>query len=210
MRSSRSTARFQTWAAVLCLFGCQSDPVVPFSDFDAARTSPAMSRFLGGYPSECISGRPGIELCQWTLDHKHQAWDTLARSVPTHRRLNVVCALPTDGTPRSDGSCRVHPLESRPFGSDDDAELAIQHDAQEQLVAADDLVGVSQLVGALPDQCRALGKSRVCTWQVTNRHAGYALLAAAAGASGPVRLECRIPGDTQPDARAECVAAAVP
>lgn len=187
--------------------GCRP-PSGDLAGFTTARTGSELSRFLGGYPSRCIPAEPGFELCEWQLGDQHEAWKPLARSVPTRRRLNVICRLPLDGSDRTASSCGVHPRESQHFDPDDP--ISPSRAAQARLDGAPDLATLAHLVGALPTRCRMVLGGRVCSWQVSNRDAGHALVAAAADTRGPVQLECRFAEDVGAKAArsSRCIASA--
>jgi hypothetical protein len=196
----------ETWIAALAigLAGCASAPVLSISEFENARTKGELTRFMGTYAGRCLPTRPGFQLCKWEVGDRYQSWETLARAIGTSRRVTVICELPSDGGPRGPDSCGIYARESHDYSGGREQALRALEEART-------LAALSSLVGDLPHSCREeVPGTRTCIWRVSNREAGYGLLAAAADANGQLRLVCEIPVDGGPRAAGSCRAAPIP
>lgn len=142
---------------------------------------------LGAVPTHCIPSSSTTELCQWHLGNATAAWESLAEAIDTSDRVNLICALPLDASPRAPGSCELYPCRTnRAYWKSGDAptrssgrgkgsaaarapgrepdvaagavsEEGLRLRAQRELDAAPDLEALSRLVGSLPEDCYAAG-----------------------------------------------------
>ena len=102
-----------------CLFvGCRAGaPATPALNesgtglLDAARTRAELTTHLGSTP-RCLAVAPGREACEWRLSKHDIYYRQLARSMDVRDRIGVICELPVDGGPRSEGSCTLHQRRS--------------------------------------------------------------------------------------------------
>jgi len=77
-----------------------------------------------------------------------------------------------------------------------EAKAKAKSQGEAALAAARTLLDLTRLVGVVPDACEALTpESRVCSWEITNRMPGYALLAPIVDTSHRVYLICELPAD---------------
>jgi hypothetical protein len=188
------------------------------------RTRGELAAFLGAPALRCIASSPGLELCAWQLGDRDRAWKTLARSIDTRARVNVLCEIPADGSARAPDSCSVHPRESdhSPWALPNlhpsrrgDASVADRRAARERVARraqatldeARTLLEISVLIGEAPDQCQSTQPGiRTCLWRATSRTQGHGMLAATIEAPRrkKVRLECRLPVDGTPREPGSC------
>ena len=191
---------------------------------DAQRTRAELDVLFGRPPASCVAVGAGLSLCQWWLGDRDPAWASLARSIDTSARVNVLCVVPDDGGARAPGSCTVHPRRSQRQGWEvpnlhpprrGDPPLEDRRAARErlalraeaELAQAETLLELSRLVGAAPDQCLSPQPAiRSCVWHATSRTEGHGMLAAriAAPKRKKVRLECRLPADGAPRSAESC------
>ena len=77
--------------------------------------------------------------------------------------------------------------------------------AELALAKADTLLGLTRLVGIVPDRCLELDpETRVCSWEITNKMPGYRALAAIAGTTKRVFLVCELPFDNSERPKNSC------
>jgi len=190
----------------------------------AQRTRAGLEAFLGAPAAHCVTDAGGLELCEWALGNRDAAWKTLARSIDTDSRINVLCELPPDRAARARGSCSVHARRSdqhdwtipnlRPT-KNSGGSVSERRAARERLIQranaalaqARTLLELSRLVGAAPDECVTSQPGvRSCLWRATSRTQGHGLLAATIQAPSrkKLRLECRLPADGGPRETGSC------
>jgi hypothetical protein len=212
-------------AHAVALGGAATDARARGADALAAQATRAeLDAFLGQPPALCVASDAGLELCEWRLSSRDPAWTSLAASIGTDSRVNVLCEIPGGGAARAPGSCSVHPRRSARRGWEipnlvvrkgSNQSRADRRAARERLVRraeamlaeAETLVELSRLVGAAPDQCRGLESgTRSCLWRATSRTEGHGMLAASilAPQRKKVRLECRLPAGGAPRGAGSC------
>jgi hypothetical protein len=171
---------------------------------DELGTKAAIAEFAGAEADRCVFSAPGLELCTWLVDEGDPAWDALADASGTGGDLNLVCELPLDGSPRTDGSCRAHARSAQAAGGGPlppvgaPGSLESRRDAERKLGEALSVRDISHLVGDAPERCRTGPEVQTCEWSAAEGAAGYALLAALvddAGSGSAVRLRCVLPLD---------------
>jgi hypothetical protein len=191
-----------------------------------ARTHAAIDDFVGHPPERCVRATERDEICAWLVTGRSPAWRPLAETIPTSDRLNLLCVVPTDGSPRAAASCSVHPRRSdrqrwSPSkqagaghkGKDRGPNRAQVRDelaqkAQGEIDDARTLADLSRLMGAAPDECLAAGDVQTCVWRATSQTFGHGLVAASIKASmrKKVRLTCVVPLDGGPRGANSCTA----
>jgi hypothetical protein len=184
----------------------------------------ALSEFTGTPVTRCLPSSYDAMLCEWQLGNRHAGWDPLARVLDSGDRVSLICELPNDGSVRAYDSCTAQPMRSNrnrwPRISSRRREsprerkarrVALRErnrsSAQRQIDSALTLVGLSRLIGALPNECVSeMAGTQVCLWRGTARTPGHGTLAAAIGASmhKKVRMRCTLPTDGGPRGRASC------
>jgi hypothetical protein len=193
--------------AVLITAACETPPPggPTVADIQGAKTKGEMLRLTTLEPARCSWSRPGFELCVWQFGDRQSAWYALAASIATHYRVNLLCELPTDGTPR-DRDCLVLRAASPPTTSSSKHRLRISaSEAQSRLDAATTVWQVSQLVGDAPLRCSALDPStQFCIWQANTRTEGFAVLVKLLDSRARVRLSCSFPADGSPRTAGTC------
>lgn len=178
------------------------------------KTQAELTEFMGDHPPRCLSLSPREKLCEWQSVKSEAGHRVLADSLGTPDRVQLICALPVDGSDRSANSCSGHPRRSTrslwtvrenagPRGEHRPTkkQFRARREQYRQLAAATleqarTLVSLSRLVGELPEHCRALGeKTRLCVWNTDARTNGHGLLMSAAGATLQERvvLTCELP-----------------
>ena len=204
---------------LLLALGCASGGALTETHtpaLDQYQTRTELDNFLGTRQTKCVHSRPGYELCGWILGNRSEAWEPIAESVDTRRKVNVVCELPTENGRRSPGSCSVYPRIFLPF------ELAVQRapvdvaasqsaaaseyeQAHYALETARDIVQLSRLAGVHPRECHRRSEThQLCRWRLSNQPAGHRLLAAASDLDGRLQLECLLPYSGAPRSRDSC------
>jgi len=215
----------RSWALAVMLLSAPTDAWTQEIDVLAGqRTRAELVVFLGQAELRCVASSPGLELCEWPLGSRDPAWETLARSIDTGSRLNVLCELPADGSARAPGSCSLHPRRSdahpwrlpnlvpTKYSGKTRADLRADRErlvrrAEATLAQARTLLEISRLLGAAPDQCVAAQPGvRTCLWRATSRTQGHGMLAASIEAPQrkKLRLECLLPSDGTPREPGSC------
>ena len=195
------------WIVSCCLFAvavaCQSQP----PKFQAANASvevnavlaPAQGRdgitgFVGAPPSVCLATSPWAELCEWKMGRREPGYTAIARAIRSDDYINLLCELPTDGSPRASDACSAYPQRSnrmswslparsgrkgsRPVESREVLRSRYQSEADEAIAGAVTLVDLSRLMGAAPSECTAVSAgTRFCLWRTTSRTFGHGTLA---------------------------------
>ena len=172
---------------------------------DESTTKVELAAFAGDEPLRCVFSAPGLELCAWQIRSGDDAWTALAADAEAAGDLNLLCELPLDGSPRAEGSCRVH---SRSVHATSDAEglppvgaagsLENRREAERRLGEALTVLALSHLVGDAPERCKTGASVQTCEWSLAEGAAGYGLLASLvddAGSGSTVRLRCVLPLD---------------
>ena len=173
-----------------------------------ASTSEEISDLLGKGSDGCVGIPAARELCSWSLGRHDSTWARLASSVPTRDRINLLCELPGDGSDRSERSCTAHPKRSNrdrwkintgKKGVASRAKVRKKHTALAvaQIESATNVIELSRLVGARPDECHGSGASMTCVWRASKFTYGHGTLAASIRAPlrKKVRMICRVPSD---------------
>jgi hypothetical protein len=191
-----------------------------------ARTRAAIDDFVGHGPARCISVTRRDEICTWMLAGQSTAWRPLADTIPSSDRLNLLCVVPADGSPRAAASCSVHPRRSDRQRWGPPKQGAAGHKgrrrvperaqvrddlarkAQAEIDAARTLADLSRLMGDAPDECVAAGADQTCLWRTTRYTFGHGMVAASIQApmSKKVRLTCVVPVDEGPRDANSCSA----
>lgn len=192
-----------------------------------ASTMADLDRMAGIPFIRCIVNSETTRLCEWQMGNRESGWKALADAIRTSDRITLVCELPIDDGPRVDDSCTAYPQRSnraqftqRPPGPGGRRKGASssrsalsgkenQQIARSWLADASNLLEMSRLMGAIPNQCQAQGnREQVCTWRATSRMVGHGTVAASIGAdsSKKVRLRCRFRLDGRPRALDACEA----
>jgi len=180
-----------------------------------AVTDGEITRLVGSYPALCVESRPGMQLCEWRLGKNESGWGALAAAVHTDDRINLLCEVPLDGSPREPGSCWVFPRRSdrtlfqmpKSLGRKPAAIAKYRPEAQRTLDSARTLVELSRVVGAAPVECRPLrDERRLCLWKATSQTYGHGTLCMSAGISTTlkVRMQCELPADGSERALETC------
>lgn len=207
--------------------GCRSAPPgTPSMQVlhDAERKGDVM-RFAGGAPDRCSWSAPGEEVCTWRLSNRHRAWWAIAPTLPTDYQVNLVCAFPTDGSPRDPDACVGYPRKFMPFGSlppvstrggarkgagvsptDRVAhEKSHRAEARDRLAQAGTVWEMTSLVGNGPEHCGLVDeRNQYCTWRLGRRSLGYEVFALLADTDGWVELDCTFPRDGSPRGPGSC------
>ena len=91
-------------------------PELPPSEWqtnvNAARNLEELSRLLGALPNQCKPAGDGQETCLWRTSAVTYGHGRVAASVPVpgSKRVDLLCALPLDGSFRQSGdSCEQRP-----------------------------------------------------------------------------------------------------
>lgn len=180
-----------------------------------------MSSLLGVHADKCIEITATTQLCEWRLGSREASWAALATAVGTRDRVNVLCELPLDGSPREPGSCGVYPRRSnrtlyavpRTNSSTREREERARRRAEYRkqanalLASARTAVELSGLVGAAPEDCVTRGEELlVCRWNASNQTYGHGTLVESIGAEKRQRmtLECRLPRSGAPRGEGSC------
>src|SRR5262245_46817524 len=117
-------ARAFRWALLVAiLLGCESPPYAPDPNAQARvdfrlsgyETKQALSEFVGTSPALCIQSSATAELCEWQASSRLPGWQSLAASINTDDRVNLICELPLSGAGRAPDSCSVHPRRSNRY-----------------------------------------------------------------------------------------------
>jgi hypothetical protein len=197
-------------------------------DFELAgyATKQALNDFVGAPPVRCLRSSATEEVCQWQASNHAPGWVTLAASIGTGDRVNLICGLPLSGAPRASDSCSVHPQRSNRYswqvppaaptkGADGEQQTAAEVRRRHRELAnrwmseADTLVSLSRLMGAIPDECRASSPgSQTCLWRTTSHTFGQGTLVVWIGAAKrkKIRLQCVLPTDGTPRQPNSCFA----
>jgi hypothetical protein len=216
-------------AAAACVSPSHTpDPAAQARVDDLLRAYPdkqELSRFVGALPVLCLQASPSTELCQWTVGGELPGWRPMAQAIDSGDRVNLICELPVSGAPRASGSCTIHPRRSNRYSwkipsgggtrTQTKQETAAQarerhrQTAERWMAAADTLVALSRLMGAIPDQCVARSeREQVCLWRTSDQTFGHGTLAMWIGASihKKIRLRCVLPSDGGPRGEGSCLA----
>lgn len=208
-------------ALALGLAACQSVPTPgpPIEGFYASHTAAELSSWIGSAPARCFPSGSGTELCGWVIGNRYESWRTLANSIETRRKVNVVCEVPVPQRSDAREACSVYARESErfdhgaiSFSSASDVSAAGSADrsaaARRILDGARTMRELSDLVGNVPDDCAEVSATeRSCFWRLGNQSRGFDLVGAAVGSKKRVRLTCRLPADGSPRAVGTCQAA---
>lgn len=183
--------------------------------------------FTGGIPDHCVEAPGALDICSWWLSKQNKGWRPLAQTLGTGDRLNLICALPTDETPRAEDSCSVHSQRSnrgylharletpkgsgRPRVYNTAAGPKLVDQAQKLLAASRTALELSTLVGDAPTRCRIKKTRAYCSWLAHNGTYGHGTLALIAmrtetDFSDKIRLTCMLPADGSPRAEGSCTA----
>ena len=185
------------------------------------KTAEALSAFIFAKPSRCIELTQESRACLWQIGNRRASWESLAKTLGTIDRINVICTLPTTGD-RAEDSCAGYPQRSNrghyrvaarraTKGRRADAETLDQKRRQmtergrAALRAARNLDALVALTGTLPTHCAGdVDADRTCVWRLSARTLGHGTVAASAELSPneQVRLECPI--DAMNARRGEC------
>lgn len=182
-----------------------------------ARSKEAVDHAVGGVPYMCATGPRGEQICTWQLSKRNVGWKSLAPTIPTSSRINLVCGFEADGQ-RLRGGCSVRPRNSRESewyvaprqGKGSRAKLERRKKRQDALERSEAALAtaltvgaVSRLVGQGPDRCTASSDGYYsCLWRASRSTYGHALLAVQIDTDKKVHLNCRFPwdgGDRAPD-----------
>ena len=200
-------------AVVAVCVACGGADTKGIASIDELGTKAEIVDFAGAEAVHCVFSAPGLELCSWRVVEGDAAWDALSDESAGGGDLNLVCELPLDGSPRADGSCRIHSRSAQagsgeslpPVGAA--GSLESQRDAERKLGEALSVREISDLVGDAPERCRTGAQVQTCEWSVAEGAAAYGLLAALvddAGSGSAVRLSCIVPLDGAARAADSC------
>jgi len=183
-------------------------------------TQSQMTLFAGTSPTRCTTVSSDTAICVWPLSKKESGWYPLAKALDTGDRLNLVCELPRDDSPRAKHSCSVHSQRSNrsyykqmvrqakpgSLSSRNKIRATLVPQARKHLDFAQKAFQLSTLVGDAPDHCRSEERHYVCLWRASARTYGHGTLAMtiAADLSKKVRMTCRLPADGSPRAPESC------
>jgi len=189
------------------------------------RTELDLIEFTGGIPDHCVEAPGALEICRWRLSKQEKGWRPLARALGTGDRLNLVCALPMDETPRAEDSCGVHSQRSnrnsvhldtykgkgKPKSYGPPNYRKLRNQAQRLLAVSRTAFELSTLVGDAPNICRIKKTRSYCSWLTDNHTYGHGTLAMIAMTteidfSDKIRLTCMLPADGSPRAEGSCTA----
>jgi len=231
---SRSHAWSDGWLLVLCAAGLACTELPPAhtdegsSSVDRilqdARGKDDLTSFAGRAPSICVISTATTEICEWQLGRRYAGWAPLAEAIDTRDQVNLICELPSDGGPRTSGSCNAYPRRSnrtrfpiptvssgprRPQVENERAQVRARYRRQtsQALALARTLPELVHLMGAAPNDCVPQpGGLQVCLWRATNRTYGHGTLAMIIGAPKykRVRMRCRLPTDGSDRAPDSC------
>jgi hypothetical protein len=208
--SGRSLGRAAAIAALLAL-GCNSTPAgaPAAADVLAAKTRGEMLQITTLEPQRCVFSRPGFEQCVWKLGDRNSAWYTLAESIDTRYRINLICEFAMGGGPR-ERDCVAIPAASPPTTGSSKRRVRISaSEAQSQLDAAKTAWDLTWLVGDAPMRCsRVDDANQFCVWQATGHTRGFATLVRLLESRARVQLSCTLPADGSPRAAGSCRAEA--
>ncbi len=186
------------------------------------RTLTDISAFVGNTPARCQGVPRGASICVWHLGSKESGWRALAKVLRTGDRLNLVCELPPDESPRGKDSCSVHSQRSnrtyyrreasgaerfgRPTRRLSGAMERLAVEAKQHLAGLRTAFELSTLMGDAPSECRSEPTRVHCSWRGTSGTYGHGTLAMSIGAdmSKKVRLNCALPADGTPRAPDSC------
>ena len=189
------------------------------------RTELDLIAFTGDLSDHCVGAPGGLEICSWWLSKQNKGWRPLAQALGTGDRLNLICALPVDETPRAEDSCSVHSQRSnrgylharletkkgsgRPKVYNTAAGPKLVAQARKLLAASRTALELSTLVGDAPTSCRIKKTRSYCNWLAHNGTYGHGTLAMIAmrtetDFSDKIRLTCMLPADGSPRAEGSC------
>ena len=179
--------------------GVRADAISGFT------TQVQLNEGLGSGPRRCVRSRAGHQLCGWIVTNRSAIWEPLAEELDTPRRINVLCELPDDGSPRAADACTAYArvatssarmrafLSGEPEPEDGNVSGA---DAQRALDDARTVVALSRLVGDIPGQCLPVDpRTQRCEWALNNQSPGFRLVAATLDTKKAVVLTCELPAD---------------
>ncbi len=175
-------------------------------------TKSDISTFLGAPPSACLGRPENSDMCQWEVGDQQTGWRVLARAIDTRDRINVICDVPTDGSPRSADSCGVYPRRSnrgswmihrtsdrksrRSRGVGTEQRRQLFERADQIISEAATLVQLSHVMGSIPNSCAPVAPGeQVCLWLTSNHTFGHGTLAIwiEAPKRKRIRLLCKLP-----------------
>lgn len=174
---------------------------------ESAVSKPDLLRFVGEEPHSCVATGWATQLCAWRRVGKTSgAWPQLAQLASSSQRVNLLCELPLDGSPRASGSCSVHECQAAAWSSGfEEGSPQAMAEARARLDAAPDIVALSRLVGDGPVRCMRGGpRNRLCSWSVTSASQGWEVFAAASGLRSRLRLVCELPANGEARAPDSC------
>jgi hypothetical protein len=230
---SRSHALSTGWLVVLCTAGLACTKLPPQSTeqggtrvdriLEQKEDKDALTGFTGRPPSICVVSTGTTELCEWRLGNRYAGWAPLAAAIETGDQVNLICKLPSDGSPRAGGSCSVHPRRSnrgqfripnpssarkrRPKEHTAAVRARYRKETNEALAQARTLPELARLIGAVPNECSPQSSGlQVCLWLATNRTYGHGTLAMSIGAPKRkrVQMRCQLPTDGSERAPNSC------
>jgi hypothetical protein len=193
--------------AALLALACNTTPAgaPAAADVLAAKTRGEMLQVTTLDPQRCTWSRAGFELCVWKLGDRNSAWYTLAESLGTRYRVNLICEFPTGGGPR-ERDCVAVPAASPPTTGSGARRVRITtSEAQAQLDAAKTAWELTSLVGDVPARCSKVDDAtQFCVWQASNHTRGFATLMRLLDKRARVQLSCRLPHDGGPREPGSC------
>ena len=229
-----SNSRIVTHLSVLLLLAvaCKSPPHEPNPNARARSThllasysdKQQLSQFVGVVPSLCLPSTRTTELCEWRANARAAGWRAMANAIGRGDRLNLICELPVSGDPRAPGSCTIHPRRSnryswkvpntgtkrsRASNAESPAQVRerYRNTANQWMAESNTLAQLSQLMGAIPDECtRSSEREQFCTWRTTSHTFGHGTLVVWIDARKRkrIRLHCVLPTDGSPRAPNSC------
>lgn len=199
-------------SGAVLLLGCAGSGPATQADLDASATKTELSEFAGREPERCVFSAPSLELCSWRLQEVDRGWAVLAEPLGASGGVNLVCEVPIDGGPRTEGSCVGHALAAGKLpavSATGGAPGEHREAAAQRLAAARTVRELSELLGDAPDKClTGMGVQR-CAWSLSEEMPGHELVAELATAPGALELSCLVPLDGSPRAADSCTVKAV-
>lgn len=181
-----------------------------------------ISDLVGAMPFKCFQSADSVEVCEWRLSNRETGWRPLAKAIETLKRVALLCALPTDGSPRLKLSCAARPQASNKalFSVKQIRNVrrlkmsalreVYQRLAQRWIDESLTMVSLSFLLGGVPSDCAPTsGGILTCTWHLDNSDYGHGTVATAVGArvGEKVQLHCELPANGSPRSVEGCEAA---